>query len=215
MKTIFVFLCLLMSWTSFAKRSPEERKALFVAEVKRIKLTGIEGKIPHKGDFFPDLTIGDKKVSKWLRSGPLVVTFYRGGWCPFCVKQLKELDSQISSLATMGAQLVAISPETAENVRKTKSKNDLHFTMLPDPSSELARKLKLVSKVSDEVVREMEGLGISLKDSQGNSNNELPVPATFVVGQDRKIAYAYANANYTERADVKDILSALKGLKKK
>lgn len=209
MKFFICFLLFVLNINAEAARSPEERKALFQGATERLKASGIESRVPKVGDKFPELTLGEKKVSEWLKSGPLVVTFYRGGWCPYCVSQLKELDTALSQLKEKKANLVAISPETPGEVRKTQKKNDLDFVLLSDKDNALARKLDLVFKVEDDVEEEYRGFGINLEKSQGNRKNELPVPATFVVGTDGKIKYVFADADYTKRAKVEDILKAL------
>lgn len=193
-----------------AERSKEERKILFEQATKTLKDSGIEGKAPKKGESFPDLVLGEKKVSDWLKAGPLIVTFYRGGWCPYCVKQLKQMDQELKKIQDRKATIVAISPEKASEVQRTKSKNELHFTMIADPLNALARQLGLVFKVDKDVASEYKALGIDLVAGQGNENFELPMPATFVIGTDRKIQYAFADADYTKRAAIEDVLGALK-----
>jgi peroxiredoxin len=95
-------------------------------------------------------------------------------------------------------------------VKRTKNKNNLNFTMISDQNNELARSLGLVFEVEDKVAEEYKSLGIDLSQSQGNSQNELPMPATFVIGADRKIKYVFADADYTKRAETSDIIEAVK-----
>lgn len=213
MKSLILLTVLLLSFSSFAQRSKEERKKLFEGATKDLKATGIEKKIPKVGEKFPDLKIDGKLVSEYLKTKPLVVTFYRGGWCPYCVKQLKEIDAELSKIES-SAKLIALSPEQVSEVRKTKSKNNLHFTVLSDKKNELARKLNLVFKVDPEVNKEYKLLGLDLEASQGDKSFELPIPATFVIGQDQKIVYAFADADYTKRASTDEIIQAVKGLSK-
>lgn len=209
MKTTILILIALLSLNLFAARSKEERKALFQKATQELKETGIEKRIFKKGDKFPDLTLGNKKVSEWLKMGPVVVTFYRGGWCPYCVQQLKEMDQALDKLKDKKTTLIAISPESSNEVRKTKSKNNLDFLLLSDKGNELARKLNLVFKVDDEVAKEYKALGIDLEKSQDNKKNELPVPATFVIREGNIISYVFADADYAKRAPLSDILNAL------
>lgn len=212
-KILILILILVASFALHAERSKEERKALFRKATQELKDSGIEKKIPNVGDKFPDLTLGGKKISQWVKEGPLVVTFYRGGWCPYCVKQLKELNTALSDLKNSKVNLIAIAPEKESEVRKTKSKNNLDFTLISDKDNSIARQLNLVFTVDSEVAKEYKNLGIDLKNSQGNNKNELPVPGTFVIGQENKIAYAFADADYTKRADLSQIINAVKGIK--
>lgn len=212
MKTLSLCLIFLFSSNVFAQRSKEERRALFDKKTQELKDSGIEKKIPKVGETFPDLKIDGKTVSQYLREKPLVITFYRGGWCPYCVKQLKEIDSELSKIEP-SAKLIALSPEQESEVRKTKSKNNLKFTVLSDKKNELARKLGLVFKVDPEVNKEYKLLGLDLEASQGDKSFELPVPATFVIDQNRKIVFAFADADYTKRADTKEIIEAVTKLR--
>lgn len=209
MKTLSLCLIFLFSSNVFAQRSKEERRALFDKKTQELKDSGIEKKIPKVGETFSDLKIDGKKVSEYLKEKPLVITFYRGGWCPYCVKQLKEIDSELSKIEP-SAKLIALSPEQELEVRKTKSKNNLKFTVLSDKKNELARKLGLVFKVDPEVNKEYKLLGLDLEASQGDKSFELPVPATFVIDQNRKIVFAFADADYTKRAVTDEIIKAVK-----
>lgn len=212
MKTLSLCLIFLFSSNVFAQRSKEERRALFDKKTQELKDSGIEKKIPKVGETFPDLKIDGKTVSQYLKEKPLVITFYRGGWCPYCVKQLKEIDSELSKIEP-STKLIALSPEQESEVRKTKSKNNLKFTILSDKKNELARKLGLVFKVDPEVNKEYKLLGLDLEASQGDKSFELPVPATFVIDQNRKIVFAFADADYTKRADTKEIIEAVTKLR--
>jgi peroxiredoxin len=211
MKLLLSILIVLTSLESFAQRSKEERKTLFEGAGNRLKEAKIEEKVPKVGDIFPDIDFKGKKVSEYLKDGPLVITFYRGGWCPYCIKQLKEINSSLSEIQKK-ANLIAISPEQEKEVLKTKRKNKLDFPLISDQGNKIARKLNLTFKVEPEVVAEYKILGIDLEKSQGNDNYELPMPATFVIGQYRKIAYVFADADYTKRASTEEIIETIKKL---
>ncbi len=213
MKTLMTLFLLLSTFNSFSASTPEERKRLFADAGKRLKESNIEDKVPKKRETFPDLSINGKKVSEYLKTGPLVITFYRGGWCPYCVKQLKDINSSIKDLER-GASLVAISPETEKQVQMTKRKNKLEFQLVSDTNNSLARKLNLTFKVEPKVVEEYKALGIDLKASQGNDNYELPMPASFVIGRDRKIGYVFADSDYTKRASTLELIQSVKSLAK-
>jgi peroxiredoxin len=214
MKLLFTILLMITSFQSFAQKSKEERKALFDGANKRLKESMIEEKVPKVGDTFPDLELKGKKVSEYLKEGALVVTFYRGGWCPYCVKQLKNINSSIEKIINK-ANLIAISPEQEKEVQNTKRKNKLKFPIISDNENKIARKLNLTFRVEPEVVKEYKALGIDLKRSQGNDSYELPMPATFVIGENRKILYTFADADYTKRASTEDIMQAIKEAQKK
>lgn len=207
-KYLFVFI-ILFATTAFAGLSQADRKALFKDATQKLKEAKIESKVLKVGDTFPNLKFMKKNVSDYLKQGPLVVTFYRGGWCPYCVVQLKDINNSLQKFKQSGVHLIALSPEKTSETEKTKRKNKLNFPLFSDEGNIIARQLNLTFKVGLEVVQEYKALGIDLVASQGNESYELPMPATFVIGKDRKVAYVFADADYTKRASIEDILSAI------
>ena len=207
-----MMLALLSTQLWAAPLTPEQRKDLFSAATKRLKETEIEKRAPQVGDVFPDLVVGGKKISAWTKDAPIVLTFYRGGWCPYCVKQLKELSQNLQEFKP--ANVIAVSPETPAEVEKTRRKNDLKMVLVADKNNELARSLGLAFKVEDAVAQEYKALGLDLQASQGNADNILPVPATFVIGSDRKVTYMFADADYTQRAAMPDIVKTVERMLK-
>ena len=211
MRWMVMFLLLsTQAWS--APLTSEQRKELFSSATKRLKATEIEKRAPQVGDVFPDLVIGGKKVSVWTKDAPIVLTFYRGGWCPYCVKQLKELGQNLQEFKP--ANVIAVSPETPAEVEKTRRKNDLKMVLVADKSNELARSLGLAFKVEDAVAQEYKALGVDLQASQGNADNILPIPATFVIGRDLRVAYMFADADYTQRAAMPDIVKTVERMLK-
>jgi peroxiredoxin len=196
------FLLLLCVSLGAQAMTPEERKKLFADATQKLKETKIAERAPRVGESFPDIKLGEKKVSEWLKTGPLIVTFYRGGWCPYCMKQLKEMQADLKSVK--GAQIIAIAPEPEIEVKKTKQKNGLSFTLVSDVNNEAARLLGIAFQLDPKVAAEYKALGLEL------ATNILPLPATFVVGKDSKIYYSYAHADYTQRAEWKDVVRAVK-----
>lgn len=211
MKFLTLFFCL-TSLSVSAARSKEERKELFNSATNKLKEDKVGQTAPKVGEKFPEIKLNGEAISKILKYGPVVITFYRGGWCPYCVAQLKRLNEKMSELKASKAQLIAISPETEMEVRKTKNKNKLNFTLIHDEKNALARQLDLVFKVDAEVVKEYLALGIDLQKSQGNTSYELPVPATFVIAQDGTVQYSFVEVDYTQRANEDDIIRSVKAL---
>lgn len=134
---------------------------------------------------------------------------YRGGWCPYCVKQLKEIQASIEKFKSQNVSILAISPETEQETRKTKNKNDLSFEVASDKNGNSLRKMGLIFRVDDKVAAEYKALGINLSESQANSNQELPVPATYLINTDMKIQYGYIDADYTKRPSTDDLLKVI------
>jgi len=209
MKAILFIFCTLLAVNSGAM-TPDERKKLFDESIQTLKGTGIEKKVPQVGGTFPDTEIAGKKVSEHVKSGPLLLVVYRGGWCPYCVKQLKDLQANMDRLKEHKVTIIGIAPEMEAEVRKTKSKNDLSFTLVSDSEGKLLRKLGLMFRVDDKVALEYKNLGINLAENQGNSRQELPIPATYLIGKDMIVKYGFVDADYRKRPGVEEIFSTLR-----
>lgn len=194
----------------FTTHASEQRKALFEGATQRLKDSGIEERVLKKGETFPNIVLNGKALSEFTKKTPVIFTVYRGGWCPFCVKQLKELNEFHKSSKEKSLEIIAISPEVEIELQKTRDKNNLDIELVSDINHEILRGLNLVFKVEDKVAEEYKKIGLDLEKSQGNKNNELPLPATFVIGQNNRIYFVFADADYAKRAELKDLKSALK-----
>lgn len=171
------------------------------------------------GAIAPDFELKDPagktfKLSDRLSKGPVILAFYRGGWCPFCNKQLHDLQRYLPEFKRLGAELVAISPQTPEKTEWTETKNQLTFTVLSDPDNLVAKKYHLVYRVGAATKTMYSAMGIDLEKTNGSSTPELPVPATYLVNSDGKIVYSFVDQDYKKRADNADIIEALKHLAK-
>jgi peroxiredoxin len=170
------------------------------------------------GDTAPEFTLLDpdgKPVSsrELLAKGPLVISFYRGVWCPYCNLELQALQQALPDILTRGASLVAISPQTAPNSRKSQRDNKLGFPILSDTGSEVANGFGIRFKLPDYLVE----LYKSFKNDLPAFNNDpawvLPMPARYVIGADGIIAYAEVNPDYTQRPDPSELLPVLDRLR--
>ncbi|MEM6717142.1 MAG: peroxiredoxin-like family protein, partial [Cyanobacteria bacterium P01_C01_bin.147] len=141
------------------------------------------------------------------------IAFYRGGWCPYCNLELKALQNALASIQETGAALVAISPETPDNSLTTQEKNELAFPVLSDLDNQVARQFGLVFQLPASLRPIYDGFGIDLVAYNGNDQFELPIPATYVVQPNGEIVYAFADVDYTKRAEPSDVVNALKALK--
>ena len=170
------------------------------------------------GDAMPEFTLRDpdaKPVSSrdLLARGPLVISFYRGVWCPYCNLELQALQETLPEITARGARLVAISPQTAANSRKSQRDNQLGFPILSDTNSDVAHAFGIRFALPDYLVE----LYKSFKNDLPTLNNDpswvLPMPARYVVGTDGIIAYAEVNPDYTRRPDPSELLPVLDRLK--
>lgn len=201
------YLLLLVLVTNVAWAQLTEKQVKIFAEgTARLKQTKIHERAPKVGERFPDIQLGPKKVSEWVKAQPLILTFYRGGWCTYCIKQLKEIQQNKSQVK--GALIIAVAPESEIALEKTKDKNGLEFLMIPDKKNEIARQLGIAFQVDPAVAAEYQALGIDLSASQG----VLPLPATFVIGRDGMVYYTFADADYTQRAQWRDVVKSVTGV---
>lgn len=154
----------------------------------------------------------DRDVSsrELLAKRPLVVTFYRGVWCPYCNMDLQALQDALPAIAERGAQLIAISPQTRSNSRKSQRDNKVTFPILSDPCNEVAAKFGLRFRLPDYLIQIYRD---TFKNDLARINGEpswtLPMPARYVIGSDGVIAYAEVNPDYTQRPDPAELLPVL------
>ena len=143
-------------------------------------------------------------------TGPSWLSFYRGGWCPYCNIELKALQDRLPEIEALGARLVAISPETPDNALTTQEKNEIGFEVLSDDGNKVASAFGLTFRLPDAVNDLYKGFGIDLETSNGEGSQTLPVPATFVIGKGGKVLKAIVDADYTTRAEPDEVIAALK-----
>jgi len=171
------------------------------------------------GERAPEFTLkdanGDDVSSRdLLAKGPLVVTFYRGVWCPYCNMDLQALQEALGDIRDRGGQLIAISPQTQTNSRKSLRDNNLTFPILSDPRNEVAARFGLRFKLPDYLIAlYRETFKNDLSRINGDSSWTLPMPARYVIGTDSVIAYVEVNPDYTHRPDPKELLPVLSALR--
>lgn len=170
------------------------------------------------GDKAPDFSLKDQQganvtLSKLLKNGPVVITWYRGGWCPYCNVALKGLSDRIDEIGKEGATLVALTPELPDMSMNTAEKNHLKFSVLSDINNMVAKTYDLASKLDEQTEASYEQR-FSLSAQNGNGSGELPIPATYIVDRQGIIRYAYVNIDYKHRANPNEIVLKLKELKK-
>jgi peroxiredoxin len=200
--------------TGFKQRVAPGRVAIMEAATAELRATGIQARALQIGAIAPDLTLPDAldqpvRLSTLWQRGPLVVIFYRGGWCPYCNLELRAWQQQIPALQHMGAQLVAVSPQTPDNSLSTAQKNELAFPVLSDSALHAATAFGVAFDMPAALIELYSGVGNDLPVLNGNGRWVLPVPATYVIDRDGRIAYAHVEADYRERAEPLDVLAAV------
>jgi len=166
------------------------------------------------GDAAPVFTAKDQNgktisLKEALKKGPVVMLFYRGQWCPFCNKQLSHFSDSLQMLMAKGASILAITPETAENVKKTIEKTKSSLPILEDEGMAIMKMYKVNFAVDENTITKYKGYGIDFDKANGSNGANLPVPATYIIGKDGIIKYVFFNTDYRKRASVQDILNNL------
>ena len=197
-----------------AKRHPGAAQDIMKRAIDKLKETPILAQAFKTGDRLPPISLPNATgttvdLQELLRKSRLVITFYRGGWCPYCNLELRAYQSALNEIQAKGAQLIAISPELPDNALTTQEKNELSFEVLSDINSEAAHKLNLIYSLPDELVTLYTKFGIDLDHSQGNTDNTLPIAATYIVEQDGRISYHFLEEDYKLRADPEEVLKRL------
>ena len=197
--------------------SPTDPKAIFKKATEDLARSGQAERAKHEGAKAPDFALPDSKghtvrLSNLLAKGPVVLTFYRGGWCPYCNLQLRSYQKALGEIHSLGAELVAVSPQLPDKTLSTVEKAELSFPVLSDLGNRVARSYGLVFRVSDEVVPIYKQFGIDLEASNGDKSHELPMPGTYVIDRDGTIRSAFVDADYTKRLPVERLLESLRAL---
>lgn len=166
------------------------------------------------GDRAPDFILNDpdgKQVSsaELLQRGPMIISFYRGVWCPYCNMELQALQAALPELTATGASVVAISPQIAANSRKSVRQNGLDFPILSDPGNAVAAAFGLRFALPDDLVDLYASMRNDLPAFNGDDSWTLPMPARYVIAQDGTIVYAEVNPDYTLRPDPSELLPVL------
>jgi peroxiredoxin len=164
-----------------------------------------------QGDAIPEFVLpnaeGKLVQSSELFGGkPVVIAFYRGVWCPYCSAELNALADAAPRLKAAGADAVAITPEIGGVALKTKKERDLQFEVLCDVDNGVAMQFGLVYRVPDDIQPSYLKFNVRLPVIYGNDSWMLPIAATYIVGRDGKIAYAYVNPDYRERCDPESLI---------
>ncbi len=197
----------------FEKDAPPERVATMAAAIASVADSGILDKALNKGDKAPDFTLQNavgESVSLYaeLEKGPVILTWYRGSWCPYCNLQLHDYQKHLADIQTAGAQLIAISPELPDGALSMTEKNALEFIVLSDVGNAVAREYGIVYRIPDSISGGYQPGGRNdLSKINGDDSLELPLAVTYVVGQDGTIEYAFVDADYRKRAETSEVVA--------
>jgi peroxiredoxin len=195
MKKILLLLSIFTSFVSFAQEKPE---GLFInSKAPEFKLKDQSG-----------VEISLKELRK---KGPVVLVFYRGNWCPYCNKELKNLQDSLSILTDKKAQVVAISPEATAGITETIKKTGAVFPVLYDKEAKVAKAYQVAYEVDEKTTTRYKSFGTDLlKINEQKGSPVLPVPAVYIINRDGAIVYRYFNEDYRKRPSVAELAAEIK-----
>jgi peroxiredoxin len=194
---------------------PAEKLAITGRAIEELRRAGVAGRTLAVGAKAPEFELadGDGKVfrsAEALAKGRLVVSFYRGRWCPYCVAELESLRDIVPQVEAARASLVAISPQTRKQSYFTADQHQLRFPVLSDPGNAVARQFGLVYRLPEGLEGLYRAIFINLPLANGDQSWELPIPATYVLERDGTVLFAFADVDHRKRAEPAEILECLR-----
>jgi len=197
------------------QRVPPERQAIMQRHIEQLRSGTVARTMLKVGDRAPAIMLKNAlgvsvDVGELLKKGPVIVTFYRGGWCPYCNLELRAYQEILPEIVAAGASLVAISPEKPDDTLSTAEKNALTFEVLSDVGQKVGRAFGLVYEFTEELKSAYHGFNLDIPARNGVPGEwALPVSATYVIDRDRSIIYANTDVDYRDRADPRDVLKVI------
>lgn len=202
---------------NFAKNADERTQEIYREGLAQVSESGILEMALNVGDTAPSFILsnalgGETSLDENLKNGPVVLVWYRGGWCPYCNINLHYLQEELPNFKAAGASLIAISPELPDQSITTAEKHELEFEVLSDVGNRVAKEYGVVFKLTDEVA-EIYNNKFGLNEHNGDSSNELPLAATYIINTNGVIEYAFLDIDYRNRAEPSEITAFLNGMK--
>jgi peroxiredoxin len=197
--------------------APAEILAVFSKEAEDLGLSDVAKNALQPGTVAPLFTLPNatgslRSLSDALGTGNVVLTFYRGIWCPYCNLQLKIYQEILPRIEAMGASLLAVSPNIPDHSLSMKEKHALSYEVLSDFDNQIAKQYKIVFSQSDAVADMGKKVGVDIAAFNGVAKREIPVPATFIIDRQGIIRFTFANGDYTKRVEPQTVLDALASL---
>ena len=199
------------------RRSSAEKKKIYNEGIESVASSGVLKNALNVGDIAVDFTLKNstgKDVNLYdeLKNGPVILTWYRGGWCPYCNITLHYLQERLPDFKKAGASLLALTPELPDKSLSTSEKHNLEFKVLSDVGNAVGRKYGIIYKLTDDVAKVYDK-SFDMKGYNGDDSEELPLAATYVIDADRIIKFSFLDADYKKRAEPDNIISVLNKLK--
>ncbi len=189
-----------------------ERLAISERSVEELFATGIEEHILPAGATAPEFTLRDSsnkpvRSADLLALGPLVIKFFRGRWCPYCMTELEAWRDLYGQIREHGALMVAVSPQTQRQSDFMVGQHGLPFPVLHDAGNALAAQFGLVYTVPDYMREYYRSILVNIPFVNGDESWQLPLPATYVIGRDRRVLFAEAHADFRVRPEPEEALA--------
>lgn len=201
----------------FIPTIPENTLNKLMSELQVLIDTGMAEQAINQSDRFPGFVLPDSKnesrsLTDYLSRGPLVISFYRGAWCPYCNLEINALQSRLQDITAAGGQLIAISPQVPDKSVDQISNSQLTFDVLSDIGNKLAKECGLVFTLPESLRPIYEAWEIDIPGHNGNNSFELPIPATYIIDSNGDVRYAHIDMDYTKRLEPDIIIEQLKSL---
>ncbi|MDI6453053.1 peroxiredoxin-like family protein [Peloplasma aerotolerans] len=195
------------------KKLDPEKEKLFLQAIKELEMSeqakGIKVGDKAKDFILPDQNQKQVRLFDLLKNGPIVLTFYRGGWCPYCNLQLRAYQEILDKIHELGASLVAVSPQKPDRHTYKSLIDGLTFTVLSDENNEVSKLYHVLYELPEYLVKPYQELGINLELENINRKWILPSPATYIIDRTGLIVHANIHSDFKKRMEPEHILSIL------
>lgn len=202
-----------------AEKSPADRIARLDGAIAEIGKDIASREALAPGDIAPDFALPNAtgslvSLSEMLVGGPVILTFYRGEWCPFCSLELRAYQKLLPRIKALSASVIAISPQTPDGSLSTTEKNGLGFEVLSDIGCNVAKAYRIAFDIPDDLRQLFSEIGLSLWERNARNDRTLPVPATFIIERSGQFALASYDIDHRTRPDPKQVIATLQRLSK-
>ncbi|HEB96478.1 MAG TPA: AhpC/TSA family protein [Sedimenticola thiotaurini] len=197
-----------------AQKVPRETLDIMDEATRALLRAGIADHSLRSGDRAPGFELPNhlgesRSLSSMLEHSTVVLTFYRGGWCPYCNLELNALQQRVAEMEALGAILVAISPEQPDRSLETRERHALAFDVLHDQGNRIAERFGLVFTLPESLRPIYQSFGIDIPAYNGDDSFRLPIPATYIIGRDGVIRHDFVDPDYTRRMEPQEIIDRL------
>lgn len=199
---------------NLTQQVPAEILMQFGQSIEDLKKLQLENSCIALGDIFPDFELVNTEnqripLKELLKKGSVILSFFRGTWCPYCNLELRAFQNQLNTLESISTTLVGISPQLPSYNATLKNTHQLDFDLLTDHNNDLAKQVGIAFQLQDYVIPIYKNLGIDLITYNGTAQLALPIPAVFVLDSDGRVTSKFVDSNYMNRVDIEALLQNL------